>query len=217
MMAEEVRTMRVAEKVLMERDGEVLAKAYIRFNTWGVPASEDNSRFGQIREVDGVRVWGWHVAYIALDAEEFGDLPMFDGVGEFDYPDLPVYGGCTYYDRLGGHVPKEAEDVKTVFGDRRLIVVGWDYNHGYDLSWSDEEESEQDEEHIMDEVLKAWDEIAEERMRMKGEKGKEDGCELTMDMFFDKVGDLWMARSKDGEVALPILFCPFCGQRMSKE
>ena len=51
---------------------------------------------------------------------------------------------------------------------------------------------------------------------MMADEDKE-GCELTMDMFFDKVGDLWMARSKDGEVALPVLFCPFCGQRMSKE
>lgn len=213
MMAGEVRTMRVAEKVLMERDGEVLAKAYIRFNTWGVPASEDNSRFGQIREFDGVRVWGWYVAYIALDAEEFGDMPMFK-VERYDYPDLPVYGGCTFFE---GRVPHESEDMKAVFGDRATLTVGWDYNHGYDLTWSDKEESEQDEEHIAHDVLCAWDAIAEERLRMKGEKGKEDGCELTMDMFFDKVGDLWMARSKDGEVALPVLFCPFCGQRMSKE
>lgn len=35
-------------------------------------------------------------------------------------------------------------------------------------------------------------------------------CDLSM--YFEKVGDSWWARSRDGQHALPILYCPICGR-----
>lgn len=37
-------------------------------------------------------------------------------------------------------------------------------------------------------------------------------CDLSM--YFEKAGDLWWAKSKDGRHSLPILFCPICGRRL---
>ena len=39
----------------------------------------------------------------------------------------------------------------------------------------------------------------------------EKGCDLSE--FFDKVGEFWVFRAKDGRT-LPVLFCPFCGERI---
>ena len=35
-----------------------------------------------------------------------------------------------------------------------------------------------------------------------------------MSDFFERAGEVWAIRSRDGERMLPVLFCPFCGNRI---
>lgn len=41
--------------------------------------------------------------------------------------------------------------------------------------------------------------------------------ECALEDWFEKIGDLYYMRSKDGEHTLPVLFCPLCGRKMVGE
>ena len=38
-----------------------------------------------------------------------------------------------------------------------------------------------------------------------------------MSDFFERVGEVWAIRTRDGKQMLPVLFCPFCGNKIEYE
>ena len=199
----------VFSKTLAEKDGKVIAKGYAVFRWY-----EDQSRtrfregFGQkVYRRDGVK-YGWHCAYIVLDWDEFEENALLKGKTVDDYPDIDVYGGCTYH---RCKLPVSDDDADKVFEGRMARVLGWDYNHGYQRSWADVEESEITISDIEADIDKVWAQLEEGQPKPQA---KED-CSLSQ--WFDRVDvdgrSIYFLRSKDdGSKVLPVLFCPFCGK-----
>ena len=195
----------VSRRVLAEKEGKVIAVAYTVFRYQRADDGSDRSEramydggFGQ--EVDGT--YGWHCVYIAMDEEEFKDNKVLEYEG--DYPELTVYGGCTY--SSGGTPYGLADAMGEDFGERAVQVVGWDYNHGYTMDLFDLDEHAVDQKRIDADIDKAWEEIL----------GGQPVC--TLDWWFEYTDAdgkrIYYMKSKDGQGVLPVLFCPFCGKRL---